>query len=87
MREGYFEVELTADYEGGDMGLMVGIVKNSGLDHETSHRYANNAWYLYAGSGSLYGNGKYSDDKQGVLKVGDRVGVLVDLDGGWWRGR
>ena len=28
------------------------------------------------------GNGKRSDDKQGKLKVGGRVGVLVDLDGG-----
>jgi len=28
------------------------------------------------------GNGKRHDDKQGKLKVGDRVGVLVDLDGG-----
>merc|ERR1711865_217320 len=30
----------------------------------------------------LYGNGKYSADAQGQLKVGDRVGVFVDLDGG-----
>ena len=42
----------------------------------------NNAWYLYAGNGSLRGNGKSYDDKQGKLKIGDRVGVLVDLDGG-----
>jgi len=28
------------------------------------------------------GNGKYSADAQGQLKVGDRVGVFVDLDGG-----
>ena len=40
------------------------------------------SWYLAAEVGSLMGNGKNHDDKQGGLKIGDRVGVLVDLDGG-----
>ena len=83
-REGYFEVALTADGEDDAMsGIMVGIVK-TGLDHETSQYDTNNAWYLNAFSGSLCGNGngKHSDHEQGKLKVGDRVGVLVDLDGG-----
>ena len=31
---------------------------------------------------SLWGNDKRGDDVQDGLKVGDRVGVLVDLDGG-----
>ena len=81
VREGYFEVELTADRENEDMEIMVGIV-NTGLDHDTDHYSSNNAWYLRAGSGSLFGNGKSGDDEQGELKVGDKVGVLVDLDGG-----
>ena len=62
-------------------GIMVGIVK-PGLDHDTEHSHTNNAWYLYARNGGLFGNGKYGVDKQGQLKLGDRVGVFVDLDGG-----
>ena len=61
---------------------MVGMVK-TGLDHETMHCDSNNAWFLDAFDGRRCGNGKsYGDDVQGKLKVGDRVGVLVDLDGG-----
>ena len=54
----------------------------TGLDHETHHYHTNNAWYLAPFYGGLWGNGKYDDDEQGKLKVGGRVGVLVDLDGG-----
>ena len=81
VREGYFEVELTTDGSRGMSGIHVGIVK-TGLYLETGHYYSNNAWYLNAHDGSLYGNGKDDADAQGKLKVGDRVGVLVDLDGG-----
>merc|ERR1711865_134138 len=62
VREGSFEVEFTV---GGNMsGIMVGIVK-TGLDHEARHFDSDNAWCLNAYSGSLWGNGKYGDDKQG----------------------
>ena len=82
VREGYFEVALNADgYRSDMLGFFVGMVKTD-LDHENSQYYTNNAWCLNAYSGSLYGNGKNGDDEQGKLKVGDRVGVLVDLDGG-----
>ena len=81
VREGYFEVELTADNENKGMMLFVGIVK-AGLDHDTHHCSSNNAWYLDAYKGGLCGNGKSFADGQGQLKVGDRVGVLVDMDGG-----
>ena len=81
VRSGYFEVQLTADSASGSMQFFVGIMK-TGLDHEAGHYNFNSAWYLYAYSGGLFGNGKRRDDKQGKLKVGDRVGVLVDLDGG-----
>ena len=84
VREGYFEVELTADDANKNMTFMVGIVKTGldhGLDHEIGHCYMD-MWYLYAETGGLYGNGKYSSDPQDKLKVDDRVGVLVDLDGG-----
>ena len=57
VREGYFEVALTADGANKNMhGIMVGIVK-TGLDHEIGQSYSNNAWYLNAGNGSLSGNG------------------------------
>jgi hypothetical protein len=32
--------------------------------------------------GALYGNGKYGDDETVNFEQGDRVGVLLDLDGG-----
>ena len=84
-RQGYFEVELTADAANRKMQLYVGIVK-TGLDHDKHQQSSdNNAWFLGASYGSLYGNGtngKEDYDAQGKLNVGDRVGVLVDLDGG-----
>jgi len=86
VREGYFEVELTADEDDEDMEMMifVGVVQNgAALDHavhggvdKTPH------WYLCANDGSLCGKGKSFEDKQGQLDVGDRVGVLVNLDNG-----
>ena len=95
VREGYFEVELTADEDDEDMEMMifVGVTQTrAGLDYtvdsgkgscETPH------WYLCANDGSLCGtgatvanNGKCFEDKQGQLDVGDRVGVLVNLDNG-----
>ena len=73
---------MTADSAHKDMdGIFVGMVK-TGLDHEAEQHHTNNAWHLYAGNVSLWGNGKGNADEQGNLKVGDRVGVLVDLDGG-----
>ena len=81
VREGYFEVELTADSADKNMAFNVGMVK-TGLDHETYQHNSNDAWYLSAYYGGLCGNGKDNADYQGKLKVGDRVGVLVDLDGG-----
>ena len=80
VRERYFEAALTADGALKDMEFNVGVVK-TGLNHESKHSNSNNAWFLWAYNGGLYGNGKSQDDAQGELKVGDRVGVLVDLDG------
>jgi hypothetical protein len=59
---------------------MIGAVR-PGLDHETPHQDSDGAYFLYTYSGSLYGNGKNRSDGQGVgtIKVGDRIGVLVDL--------
>jgi hypothetical protein len=40
------------------------------------------AWFIYATNGTLYGHGKYGEDKAGPYKQGDRVGVLLDLGSG-----
>ena len=71
----WWEVKITKSQ---DMGIMVGAVR-PGLDHNTKHRDSDNAYYLWVGDGSLWGNGKSQSDKQGKLKVGDRVGVLVRI--------
>jgi hypothetical protein len=39
-------------------------------------------WFIDAGSGALYGNGKLDDDEAGSYTQGDRVGLLLDLDNG-----
>jgi hypothetical protein len=39
-------------------------------------------WFIGATYGALYGNGKYSSDGAGAYTLGDRVGVLLDLDDG-----
>jgi hypothetical protein len=81
MTEGrhYWEVELTAGYE-----TLVGAVR-PGLDHDKEHHFTNDAYFISGISGSLYGNGKSCDDKQGPFATGDRIGVLLDLDAGWMR--
>ena len=45
-------------------------------------RECTDAWFMYAGDGSLYGNGKWRGDKAGGYKQGDHVGVLLDLGNG-----
>jgi hypothetical protein len=43
-------------------------------------------WFISAGTGSLWGNGKEGDDAAGgyirTMQQGDRVGMLLDLDNG-----
>ena len=39
-------------------------------------------WFIEAGYGTLYGNGKAGADFAGGYKQGDRVGVLLDLNDG-----
>jgi hypothetical protein len=39
-------------------------------------------WFMDAGYGALWGNGKAGDDGAGAFEQGDRVGVLLDLDDG-----
>jgi hypothetical protein len=84
MTEGrhYWEVEMTKWV--GNNSCMVGAVR-PGLDHDKYHYNTDDACFIDAHDGSLFGNGKYDDDKQGMFAEGDRVGVLLDLDAGWLR--
>jgi hypothetical protein len=78
VKTGYFEVELT---QGCAFGRFhVGMFR-PGLDHSGSGYRAGDAWVLRTSNGSCcdYSDGPVGD-RPGGLKVGDRVGVLVDLE-------
>jgi hypothetical protein len=83
MTEGrhYWEVEITK-WDGNN--YMIGAVR-PGLDHDKYHCNTNDAYFIDAYSGGLFGNGKSNDNRQGEFAEGDRVGVLLDLDAGWLR--
>ena len=59
---------------------MIGAVRPD-VDHNSPHQDSDDAYFLYTYSGGLYGNGKSRSGGRGVgtIKVGDRIGVLVDL--------
>jgi hypothetical protein len=83
MTEGrhYWEVELT---KWSEDNYFIGAVR-PGLDHDKDHVETDDAYFIDALDGSLYGNGKHGADDQGMFAEGDRVGVLLDLDAGWLR--
>jgi hypothetical protein len=75
----YWEVELLSE----SMGINIGISRpNLGPAGEYWRRECTDGWFIYAQGGSLWGNGKYGDDRAGGYKLGDRVGVLLDLVNG-----
>ena len=80
----YFELRIDSgrSSNGGFGEFYIGAVRES-LDHDKMHYNSSNAWVLYMWDGSLYGNGKDRNDDQGYgsIKVGDRVGVLIDTEG------
>jgi hypothetical protein len=76
----YWEVELLSD-------KMVGIhfgISRPNLDPLGSYlsNYCTDGWFINADNGALCGNDKYEDDRAGAYKLGDRVGVLLDLGNG-----
>ena len=83
MTEGrhYWEVEIT---KWVGYNCMIGAVR-PGLDHDEAQHNTNDAYFISAGNGGLWGNGKEHADEQGKFAEGDRVGVLLDLDAGWLR--
>jgi hypothetical protein len=67
----------------------VGVLKEQGLEHDTDpgsswNELCKDAWVLKLSNGALCGNGKSHSDQQGdgSIAVGDRIGVLVDVEGG-----
>ena len=82
--EHYIEVQITKDAANDNRNIMIGVTRPD-LDLETQHHLTDNAWYLFAHTGGLYGQGKNNESPQGKLAVGDRVGVLLNLDEGWLR--
>ena len=82
VKTGYFEVELTQASACGSMYFHVGMFR-PGLDHSVLRYGTGDGWVLRCSNGNLW---NYSaaripvGDPLGALKVGDRVGVLVDLE-------
>jgi hypothetical protein len=75
----YWEVELLSEA----VAVLVGISRPN-LDPKVGvgSTDRDNAWFINASNGALYGNGKVGSDGAGEYKQGDSVGVLLDLDSG-----
>ena len=65
------------------LGIFIGISRPN-LDPVGYYLDADctDGWFMHAGSGTLWGNGKAYDDRAGSFEQGDRVGVLLDLGDG-----
>jgi hypothetical protein len=76
----YWEVELMSETVGN---INIGISRPN-LDPTRDYALSEctNGWFIYAGYGNLWGNGKHGHDAAGPYKQGDRVGMLLDLDNG-----
>jgi hypothetical protein len=76
----YWEVELLSE---DVVNIYIGISRpNLNPLGDYGDTECTDTWLINAYNGSLYGNGKESDDEAGAYKQGDRVGVLLDLDNG-----
>jgi hypothetical protein len=65
------------------LGVFIGISRPN-LDPTKDYCWSDCAdgWFLYAQTGTLWGNGKEYDNDAGAYEQGDRVGVLLDLSDG-----
>jgi hypothetical protein len=76
----YWEVELLSESLNS---ILIGISRpNLDPAGEYFESECSDGWFIHAANGSLNGNGKANDDQAGGYKLGDRVGVLLDLDNG-----
>jgi hypothetical protein len=76
----YWEVELLSE---SVVQIIIGISRPN-LDPTRCYYRSDctDGWFIDAGGGNLYGNGKEGYDYAGGYKQGDRVGMLLDLDNG-----
>jgi hypothetical protein len=79
----YWEVELLSE----DVGMIVVGISRPNLEPTGTYqsRDCTDSWFIDADDGTLWGNGKEYDDAAGRYNMGDRVGVLLDLDNGSFR--
>jgi hypothetical protein len=76
----YWEVEILSERT---EDMHVGVARPN-LDPvgDNIHEECTDGWFIHAGYGECYGNGKGGDDPAGEYTQGDRVGVLLDLNDG-----
>jgi hypothetical protein len=75
----YWEVVVLESYD----DVLVGVTRpDLGPDDDYALQDSTDGWFMYKGNGALYGNGKYDNDAAGHIDMGDRLGVLLDLDEG-----
>jgi hypothetical protein len=75
----YWEVELLSKSVGN---VLIGISRPNLNPVGTYYKSdCTDGWFIHAGSGSLFGNGK-AGNEAGEYMQGDRVGMLLDLDNG-----
>jgi hypothetical protein len=76
----YWEVELVSGFVGN---IFIGISRpNLNPVGEYVGSDCTDGWFIRAYNGALCGNGKAESDDAGNYKLGDRVGVLLDLNDG-----
>jgi hypothetical protein len=76
----YWEVELLSK---NVTNIFIGISRpNLEPAGAYFHRNCNDGWFVNAHDGTLWGNGKQQADRAGPYELGDRVGVLLDLNDG-----
>jgi hypothetical protein len=76
----YWEVEILNDR--GPF-FFVGVTRPN-LDPTCDYALgrSTDAWLIWTEAGGLFGNGKHQDDEAGDILMGDRAGVLLDLNEG-----
>jgi hypothetical protein len=79
----YWEMVITNNGALRTIFVLVGVTRpNLDPDGNYAEEESTDGWFMLPADGSLYGNGKQSDDAAGTIEEGDRVGVLLDLDEG-----
>jgi hypothetical protein len=64
---------------------MFGLVRDGAAWDKSVFVNSTDALYMHSNDGSLYGNGKYNDDKAGDINEGQIVSMEADLDKGTLR--